>query len=63
MAHGWVTAKYDGKKIVVCGPGTAQRKSSSLQAEGYGMHASSNGIHNIGRRIYKQKGYINSQNI
>ena len=39
MAHGWVTAKYDGKKIGVCGPGTAQRKSSSLQAEGYGMLA------------------------
>ena len=34
MAHGWVIANHDGKKIV-CRAGAVQGKGSSLRAEGY----------------------------
>ena len=33
MAHGWVIATNEGKKLV-CGAGAAQGKGSSLRAEG-----------------------------
>ena len=44
VSHGWVIAFYNGTKIV-CGAGAPQGKGSLLRAEGYGMLASSNSIH------------------